>query len=231
MVGFEVAGVAAARVRDPARNVVRATLFGTALTGLVYVVVCTGIIFAMPLAVIAGSAAPVATFIESFWGRGAGLLVSAFIAVSAIGALNCWVLMQGEVPLGMARAGLLPRWFGAVNGRDVAVRVLILASLLASALILSNAIDTLEGVLQFMLQLTAAATLWVYIGVTLAALRMGIARVAALVGLAFALWALWGAGVEAAGLSLALMLTAIPLYWLRSGRLAVLDEKGSSSSA
>lgn len=219
MVGFEAAGVAAARVRDPARNVVRATLFGTALTGLIYLVVCTGIIFALPLATLEGSAAPVATFIESFLGRGAGLLVSAFIAVSAIGALNCWVLMQGEVPLGMARAGLLPCWFARVNGRDVGVGVLILSSTLASALILCNAIDGLEGVLTFMLQLTAAASLWVYIGATLAALAMGVARPAALAGLGFALWALYGSGPQAAGLSFLLMLTAVPLYWLRSGGL------------
>jgi APA family basic amino acid/polyamine antiporter len=35
------------------------------------------------------------------------------------------------------------------------------------------------------------------------------------VGLAFGGWALWGSGVEAAGLSVVLMLTAVPLYWLR----------------
>ena len=66
-----------------------------------------------------------------------------------------------------------------------------------------------------MLQLTTAATVWLYIGACAAALALGIARPFAAVGLAFAAWVLWGAGIEALLLSIGLMLTAVPLYWLR----------------
>jgi APA family basic amino acid/polyamine antiporter len=215
LVGFEAASVAAERVRDPARNIVRATLAGLALTGLLYVIVCSGIVFALPEGVAAQAAAPIALFVETFWGRGAGLAVAAFAAIAAIGCLNGWVLVQGEVPLGMARAGLLPRWFGRTGARDVPVGVLLLASALASVLVMSNATRSAAGLLDFMLRLTAAATLWLYVGACVSALVLGIARVAAVIGFAFALWALWGAGLEAGGLSLALMLTAIPLYLLR----------------
>ncbi|MEO5868022.1 MAG: amino acid permease, partial [Sphingomonas sp.] len=148
-------------------------------------------------------------------GRGAGLAVAAFAAIATIGCLNGWVLVQGEVPLGMARAGLLPRWFARTSRRDVPIGGLIMASLLASALVLSNATRSASGLLDFMLRLTAASTLWLYVGSCVAALKLGIARVAAGIGLAFAAWALWGAGIEAASWSLALMLTALPFYWLR----------------
>ncbi len=40
-----------------------------------------------------------ALFVEQFWGRSAGLAVAAFAAIAGIGALNGWVLVQGEVPL------------------------------------------------------------------------------------------------------------------------------------
>jgi APA family basic amino acid/polyamine antiporter len=220
LVGFEAASLAAARVRDPARNILRATMIGTALTGLIYIIVCTGIVLAIPPATLATASAPVALFVEQYWGRGAGLLVSAFVAVSAIGALNCWVLMQGEVPLSMARAGVLPRWFAVVNSRDVAVRPLVIAGLLASALILSNASRSTEGLLDFMLKLTTAASLWVYAGACISALVLRVAPAVAVVGLGFSVWALWGSGLDVIGLSFGLMLTAAPLYWLRSGRLA-----------
>ena len=141
--------------------------------------------------------------------------MAAFAAIATIGCLNGWVLVQGEVPLGMARAGLLPRWFGATSGRDVPVRVLILSSLLASVLVMSNATRSAVGLLDFMLRLTAASTLWLYAGACVAALVMKVARPAAALGLAFAVWALWGAGLEAGGWSLLLMLTAVPLYWFR----------------
>ena len=66
-----------------------------------------------------------------------------------------------------------------------------------------------------MLRLTTASSVWLYFGACVAALRLRIVRPAALVGMAFCLWVLAGAGREAVVLSVALMLTAVPLYWLR----------------
>ena len=215
VVGFESAGVAAERVRDPARNVVRATLFGVTLTGLLYIVVSTGIVFAMPVETVAGANAPMALFVETFWGRSAGLAVAGFAAIAAIGCLNGWVLIQGELPLGMARAGLLPRWLGRTSSREVPVTALLLGSGLAILLVLSNANQSSARLYDFILLLTSAATLWLYVGICLTALVKRVAPVAAAVGLVFAGWALWGAGTEALYYSLGLMLTAVPLYFLR----------------
>ena len=139
LVGFEAAGIAAERVRDPARTIIRATMAGTVVTGLLYVVVCSAIVLLLPPRAVAASPAPFALFVETFWGHGPALWVALFAAVAAVGALNGWVLIQGEVPLGMARAGLLPRWFARVSARDVPVGVLLLSSALASALVLSHA--------------------------------------------------------------------------------------------
>ena len=216
LVGFESAGVVAERIRDPGRNVLRATMIGTALTGVLYIIVCSGIVFAMPSDVLAIAPAPVALFVETFFGRGAGLAVAAFAVIATVGCLNGWVLIQGELPLGMARAGLLPEWMAATNRHDVSVRLLCLGSTCASVLILTSAAGSsgIGGLLDFMLNLTAAACLLLYTGACLTALRIGRARTAAGLGLAFCLWALWGSGV-AAFWAVALMLTAIPLYWFR----------------
>ncbi len=215
LIGFEATGVAAERVRDPARTVLRATMAGTALTGLLYLIVSTGIVFMLPAERMAGSATPFAVFVEAFWGRGPAVAVAAFAAIAAIGALGCWVLVQSEVPLNMARAGLLPRWFGGVSGRDVPVRVLLLSSVLASALILSTADGSLAGIYVFMGLLVTSTTLYLYLAICVAALIRRVAVIPALVGVPFTLWAMWGAGVEASGLGLLLTLTALPLYWLR----------------
>ncbi|MDG2534288.1 amino acid permease [Sphingomonas sp. HITSZ_GF] len=215
MVGFECAGLAAERVRDPGRTVSRATLTGVGVTGLIYLIACSGIIFAMPQDVIGGANAPVALFVESFWGRWAGLAVAGFAAVAAIGALNGWVLLQGETPLGMARAGVIPAAIGRTSRRDVPVGALLASTALASLLILSNVTRDTSAIYDFMLRVTTAATLWFYTGACLSALALGVARPAAALGLVFALWAIWGAGYEAIGLSLLLMVTAVPLYLMR----------------
>ena len=222
LVGFESASIAAERVRDPARNVVRATIAGLALTAILYIIVCSGIIFALPEKVAADAEAPMALFVSTFWGPAAGLAVAGFAVVAAVGCLNGWVLLQGELPLGMSRAGVLPSWVGRTSSRDVPVGALIASSLLASILILSSASKSTGALYDFILRLTTAATLWIYIGACLSALKLGVARPLAILGLGFALWALWGSGPEAGGLSILLIVVAIPLYFL--ARRATLAE-------
>ncbi|RYY44786.1 MAG: amino acid permease [Sphingomonadales bacterium] len=214
LVGFETAAIAAERVRDPARNILRATIAGLALTGLLYLIVSTGVAFALPESVVAASSAPLAQFVEHFWGRAPALLLAGFAVIATVGCLNGWVLLSGEGPLGMARAGLLPRWMGATNRHDVAAPMIIVASLLASILILSSANSTAGALLDFMLRMTTASTMWLYFGACVAAWKFGVVRPAAVIGGAFSLWTLWGSGIEALALSTALILVAVPLYYI-----------------
>lgn len=215
LVGFEAASVAAERVRDPARNVMRATMAGTAGTGLLYILVSAAIILILPASQLIASGAPFELFVATFWSSGPALAIAAFAAIAAIGALNGWVLIQGEVPLGMARAGLLPRWFGKVSARDVPVRVLVVSSALASLLVLFNSSSSLGSVFVFVATLATCSTLWLYVALAASALLRRVAVPSAIVGLAFALFAFWGAEREAFLWSLALMATALPLYFLR----------------
>lgn len=219
LVGFEAASLAAERVRDPARNILRATMFGTMLTGLLYVVISVGVVFALPEQQVAASDAPIALFVETFWGRGAGLAVAAFAAIAAIGCLNGWVLMQGEVPLGMARSRLVPSVLARASDRDVPTVAILCSSAFASVLVLSSAFPQFSSVLTFMLQLTTAATVWLYVGACAAAIVLRVAWPAAGLGLVFSAWVLWGSGTQALLLSIVLMLTAVPLYWLRPGAI------------
>jgi len=220
LVGFETAAMAAERVRDPARNVPLATIAGTALIGLFYLVISTGIAFAMPAEQLSKSTAPVADFVSHYWGPWAGLAVAAFAAVSAIGCLNAWVLISGEVPLGMARSGLIPARIGRLSRHGIAWQPVIAASICASVLVLSNLSRGTAGLFDFMMRLTSSTNLILYLGVCVVALRFGVRRGLAALALAFSLWTLWGSGLEVAAWSGLLLLTALPLHLLniRSAR-------------
>lgn len=211
MVGFESAGIAAERVRDPARNITRATMIGVAFTGLLYLLVCAAILFALPADLVAKSPAPVALFVGSYWGEWASLAIAGFAVIAVVGCLNGWVLLQGEHPLSMARAGLLPKALGVTNARDVPVRVVLLGSTLASILLVTS-VSADGGLLTFMLNLTSAASLIFYIGCCFAAFRFRVGVVLAAIGLIFSIWALTGAG-QGALYGIGLMAAALPLYW------------------
>ena len=69
--GVESATVPADKVKDAARTVPLVTLVGTAMTGLVYLLVAAAIALMMPAATTAESPAPVASFLGRWWGGGA----------------------------------------------------------------------------------------------------------------------------------------------------------------
>lgn len=220
LVGFECASFAAAQVADPERTIPRATLWGTGLTGLLYLLVCSAIALMLPQAVAEASPAPFATFVERFWAPGPAAAVAVFAVISCVGALNGWVLVQGELPRDMAARGMLPRWLAGVDARGTPRRAILVSLGVAALFALMNASGSMKALFEWLLLLSTSASLWLYLACALAAWRLRVARGWALVGGAYALWALWGAGVEASGLSLALMVSGLPLLWWSRARSA-----------
>ncbi|WFL78264.1 amino acid permease [Altererythrobacter arenosus] len=213
LLGFECASMAAARVENPEINVPRATMWGTALTGMIYLLVCSAVGLMLPEAVATTSPAPLATFVEYYWSPGPAALVALFAIISCVGAVNGWILMQGELPRSMAEQRTLPRWFGATDARGTPARALIVSSVIATICLALNSSRSMQGIYEFVLLLSTSAALWLYLAVALAAWRLKVVRPFAAIGAAYALWTLWGAGIEASGWSLVLMLSGYPLYW------------------
>ena len=218
LLGFESASVAADKVWDPARTVPRATLIGTAATGLLYLVTCSGIALALPAA-LSQSGSPFAAFVGHYWSPGPARFMALFAAISCLGALNGWTLLQGEVPLALARSGELPHWLARTDAKGTPVRGLILSTLLASFLLLANSLQGLVALFTAMALLATSATLWLYLACALASLRFRLALPAALAAAAYALWTLWGAGLVASGSSFLLMAAGFPFYaWAKRER-------------
>ena len=213
LLGFESASLAAARVRNPAVTIPRATIIGTAATGLLYLFVSSAIALLLPQEVAVNSPAPFAAFVGLFWSPVVGSFVALFASVSCIGALNGWVMMQGELPRTMASQGLLPSWLGQSDARGTPRQALIVSTIVASILLLMNASKGMKPLFEFLLLLSTSATLWLYLACALAAIKLRVALPFATFGAIYALYTLWGAGWTASGLSLALMAMGLPLLW------------------
>ncbi len=214
MIGFESACAASHKIANPQRNVARAIMIGTVLTGLIYLIICSGIILLLPADKVADSTEPFALFVATYWSAGPAAVVGLFAAISAIGALNGWTLVQGELVLEMTKRGMLPGWFAKTAPNGVAVRGLLVSSLLASLLVIFNSSRSMADLFSFILLLTTSVTIWLYLAVAAAAVKQRTAIAIALVGLVYSVWALWGAGWQPALLGLLLMLSGLPFYWV-----------------
>lgn len=227
MLGFESATVPSGKVRDPARTVPRATLIGTLVVGLVYLLTSTAVFLLLPPEQAAASSAPLADLVAGQWGAGAASVIAAFAAISALGALNGWVFLQAEVPLALARSGVFPKPFAKVNRRGMPVFGQVLGLVLSCALIATNASRGLAALYQFMILLATTATLVLYLLAAFAALilrRRGpvtgrTVSFTATAGLLFSAWTLWGAGLEATGWGLVLLASAVPVYLMMNRNL------------
>jgi len=220
MLGFECATIPAQRVRDPERNIPRATMLGILIVGLIYLAASSAVFLLLPAEVAAGSSAPFADLVGAYWGAAAGTSVVLFAAISCLGALNGWVLLVGDIPLALSERGVFPRWFGALNRRGMPVRALVFGAILSSGLIAANYTRGLTELFGFMALLATVATLVLYLVATLSALRLtargafpsGFVTAVVVVGALYALWTFYGAGAEATGWGAVLLATGIPVY-------------------
>lgn len=241
MLGVECASIVARNVRNPGRNIPRATLIGTFLVGLVYIGVATPVAMLLPQAEVAQSNAPIALFVSRYWNDGLALLVGLFAAVSAFGTLNGYILLQAEMPLVMARGGGFPAWFAATNRNRIPVRAHLLSSLGTSLLLAANYSSSLADLFQFMILLATSATLVLYLACALAALRLQQARllafsplltIIATLATLYALWTLYGAGPVALKWGAVLLAAGIPVYLLMrlAGRSSPAEAASPSAS-
>jgi APA family basic amino acid/polyamine antiporter len=220
MLGIESATVPSTKVRDPERNVARATLIGTLAVGILYLLTTASVFALLPTAEAARSSAPLADLVARYVGTAAAALIALFAAVSALGALNGWVLLQGEVPLALARSGVFPKPFARVNRAGAPLVAHALGCALSCALIATNLSRGMAGLFEFMILLATAATLVLYLLASLAALRLrargalggGLVVATASAGAVFALWTFYGAGAEATAWGAALLASGLPVY-------------------
>lgn len=225
MLGVECAIVPAIRVRNPERNVPRATLIGTLLTAGIYVAISVVPMLVIPQQELAASNAPFADLFTRVLGGRYGAAVAAFVVISGLGVLNGWTLMAGEVAQAMSRHGGFPQALARENSRGAPARAVVLTGLVTSAMLLINYTDSIQKVFTLLIVIASAGTLPLYFGSTLALLvlrrrgqlpaasaRDRIAVGAALAAVAYCLWVSIGIGTEPLLWMIALGGAGLPVY-------------------
>jgi APA family basic amino acid/polyamine antiporter len=220
--GLECATIPAGRTVDAARTIPRATIVGTVLTAIIYLLATIGVMSLLDLSQLGKSTAPFADAARQLAGDRAAALVALGAAISCFGALNGWVLIVGQLPLAIAEDGLFPRAFARLSSRGTPAFAMIVGASLSTLLVTMNYSRGLVELFTFIILLSTLSTLTPYTFCSLSAFilhrrdaRMAWSAGAAVVSsLAFgySLFAIGGAGAEVVFWGYLLLMAGLPLY-------------------
>ena len=227
LTGFENATTPVDKVRDPARTIPRAIFGGTLFVAIVYLLASTGVQLILPAETVARSPAPFADALAAIWGGGVASLAALAIAIGAFGCLNALILGTGELGYALGLRRDLPAAMAWTWRGNTPVGAQIVGSVLSVLLILANSSRASASLFTFIILLSTAAVLIVYLAGALSAWRLSsspAARAVTLVALLFILFAFYGTGAEAGLWSLVLLAIGLAvraiMHWLSAPGIA-----------
>jgi len=226
--GLECATIPAASVENPERTIPRATIAGTLITTFIYMLGTVSVIGMIPAKELQQSVTPFADAAAVIWGEHARYWVSAGVAIAGFGALNGWILVQGQIPYAIAKDKLFPGLFGRENKKGVPAAAILISSVLVSLLIMMNYTNGLVSQFKTLILLSTLCALVPYLFTMAAYLIVKIEKkdlsrkeyalsiALAVLSFAFVFWAIVGAGQEIVYKGFLLLLLGVPFYiWIR----------------
>jgi APA family basic amino acid/polyamine antiporter len=225
--GLESATVPAENIQEPDRTIPRATVTGTALAAVVYVVSSIGVMGVLSPAALERSTAPFADAARAMGGETAAAVIALGAAISCFGCLNGWALLVGQLPVAVARDGLFPALFGRLTSRGTPAAGMIVAGVLTTALIAMNYTRGLVELFTFMILLSTLNTLIPYTFSSLAVFVLrprretlgGAMAAVAAIAFVYSFWAIAGAGKDTVYYGFLLLVSGLPVYvWMQRTR-------------
>lgn len=226
--GLECATIPSGKVVNPEVTVPKATVLGTLLTTLIYVFSTIAVMGLIPPGTLHESNAPFADAAASIWGDWARYLVAGGAVISTFGALNGWIVMQGQIPYAVANDKLFPKIFAKENSKGAPVVGILVSSVLVSILMSMNFSKSLADTYTFIILLSTLTTLVPYLFSIIAFIIMGAKKnnlngtkytVAALAFM-YSMWAVIGSGEETVYWGFVLLMAGLPFYaFIRIKRL------------
>ncbi len=222
--GIESASFAAAVVRDPEKNVARASLGGVALAAVIYIAASVALLGSIPAETLAKSTAPFAEAIHILWGPAAAGVIAVCALLKTLGAVGGWMLVTAEGSRSGAAAGYLPRILSQGDATRAPVRDLLLAAVLMSGVLLASVSPTLGKQFGVLINVTVNFSMVTYALCSLALVRIArdvgdsgrrwLLQLLGLIGAAFAVTVLALSDPSMLPPTLWVIAATVPLYGL-----------------
>lgn len=226
--GLESATVPAGDVANPKRTIPLSTLLGITIAALLYVLGTIAVMGLVPREQLVVSVSPFSDAARVLWGQWGARAISIAVMLSAIGALNGWTLLMGQVPMAAARDGLFPPIFGRLSARGVPALGTAISAVFATILVLTQAAGS-HGFSAFYNLVVGLSTMAAVIPYAFCALATGLVSAYAagggpvprltlveVIAFVFAVFTLYGCGAEPVLYGLIMLVLGIPVFvWQR----------------
>jgi APA family basic amino acid/polyamine antiporter len=224
--GMESATIPADTIKNPSFTIPRATIVGVLITAAIYISSQVAVMSVVPNEQLQTSGAPFADAARMIWGQWAGNVVAVGAIISCIGALNGWILLQGQVPMTAARDKLFPQLLADKDKQSVSKAALVISSFIVSLLVATNYND---GMVTFFTFAIMIATLGIFVPyvLSIAAELKSIHKswhtkkqlvnlTTTLLALIYCIWAISGIGSKSMLWGMVLILSGLPIYFVMS---------------
>ena len=229
--GIECATIPAGNIENPEKTIPRATMLGTIIVTILYILGTVVLFGILPLAILQNSPAPFAEAAKIIGGDYGGYFVAVGVLISGIGVLNGWILITGQISMATAKDDLFPDFFKKENKKGAPVNGFIIGGVLSSVVMLMNYSEGLVEQFEFIVQLTVLVILMPYLFTAASYALIVIEKklhtkswiktfVLSTLGFTYSLWAIYGSGSETVFYGFLLMLIGIPVYiymkWIKN---------------
>lgn len=220
-IGLESASVPAGSVHNPSKTIPTATILGTIIATVAYITCSIVIMGVVPNDVLQNSLFPFADAIQLIMGDWGKWIVAAGAVISCFGALNGWILLQGQVPMAAAEDQLFLKIFSKKNKHGVPTYGLVFTSVLITLLLLLTSSPDLIEQYKLIILIATLATLISYFYTPISEIILikrkelpasKTAIFGSAVAIAYSFWAIVGSGTDVLAYGALLILISIPLY-------------------
>jgi arginine:agmatine antiporter len=226
--GIESANIVAPLVRDPARDVPRATLGGLLIAAVVYISACAAIMGILPAADLAASGAPFADAARPLVGASLAAVVALCAMLKASGTVGGWILVSAETWGADEVLGLLLRRSPKRRNGGPSVPNLLFNGMLMSLAAVATASPSLARQFTVVADVSVILCMFLYAAACVALIRLASERsprwrlVARILACGAIVFCAWVASVSETELliwsvaSIAAVIVAyLPLAWWR----------------
>jgi APA family basic amino acid/polyamine antiporter len=203
-------------------------MLGILVTAAIYLLSTISIMGMIPGKNLQQSVTPFTDAAVIIWGKSARYWVSAGIAIAAFGALNGWILIQGQMPYAISKDKLFPAVFSRENKKGVPAQGIVISSIFVSVLMYMNYTRGLVEQFKFLILLTTLSVIVPYLFSTASYIIIRLqnnhlqkdskkipALILASLTFLFSMWLIIGSGQEIVYWGFVLLMAGTPFYvWI-----------------